>query len=125
MQFHGFASIAEYERETARFDRTTERQIWHKDGEDYLLLITRANHPSPAEVNTWYLFTADETREVLSGIIPNAEWLERTGGVDRNFTGLLAENGYFRDTPADAAPAPVELYAEDAGGGWQQFALFA
>lgn len=117
MQFNGFASITAYERECARVGFTTERQTYHKSGEDYLLLITRLAQPSGTSVDTWHLFTADETREVLSGII------RQTGP---SAAAQLAQSGYFSDTPAEDALAPaVELYPEDTGGDWQQYALFA
>ena len=117
MQFHGFATIAEYERECARVGFTTERQSYHDaDGKGYMLLITRLAQPSSTSVDTWHLFTADETREVLSGVI-------RQG---TSAAGQLAQSGYFSDDPAAApAPAPVELFTEDTGGDWQQYALFA
>jgi len=116
MQFHGFSSIAAYERECSRTGFTTERQTYHKDGEDYLLLITRLAQPSGTSVDTWHLFTADETREVLSGIMPHGT----------SAAGQLAQRGYFSDeTPAeDPAPAAPEYYAEDSAGDWQQYALF-
>lgn len=116
MQFNGFASITAYERECARVGFTTERQTYHKSGEDYLLLITRLAQPSGTSVDTWHLFTADETREVLSGIMPSGT----------SAAAQLSELGYISDAPADAAPAPaVELYPEDTDGDWQQYALFA
>ena len=123
MQFTGFASIPAYERECARFDLSTERRAYHKGDEKYFVLITRANHPGPTEVDTWHLFTADESAEIMRGIIPNADWLKRTGGVDVNFTGLLSKNGYFPDG-ADA-PAPAEIYADVRIGDLQQFSFFA
>lgn len=117
MQFNGFASIAAYERECARVGFTTERQTCHKNGEDFLLLITRSTTASSTSVDTWHLFTADETREVLSGII------RQTGP---SAAAQLAQSGYFSDTPAEDVPAPaVELYPEDTDGDWQQYALFA
>lgn len=118
MQFNGFSSIAAYESECARLGFITERQTYRKDGEDFLLLITRSTTPGSTSVDTWHLFTADETREVLSGII-------RQNGPSAAVQ--LTQSGYFSDDPADAAPAPapVELYAEDTGGDWQQYALFA
>jgi hypothetical protein len=116
MQFHGFSSIAAYERECARTGFTTERQTYHKDGEDYLLLITRLAQPTSTSVDTWHLFTADETHEVLSGIMPQGT----------SAAGQLVQHGYFSDDPAADDPAPaVELYPEDTGGEWQQYALFA
>ena len=119
MQFHGFTSIAEYERECARTGFTTERKSCHDgSGSAYILLITRLAQPSGTGVDTWHLFTADETREVLSGIMPH-------GG---SAAAQLAEHGYISDDPADAPQeppaAPPELHAEDAGGEWAQYALF-
>lgn len=120
MKFHGFPSIADYERECARLGFTTERRAYRKGEDRFLCLLTLGG----GGVSTWYLFTADESAEVLSGIVPNAEWLSRSGGVDRNFTGLLAEHGYIPDDPGGVATPAPEYPAEDDGGEWQQFALF-
>lgn len=118
MQFNGFPSISAYESECARLGFITERRSFHNaDGNGFMLLITRSTTSSSTSVDTWHLFTADETREVLSGII------QQTGP---SATAQLAQSGYFSDAPAEDAPAPaVELYPEDTGGDWQQFALFA
>ena len=115
MQFHGFATIAEYERECARVGFTTEHQTYHKNGEDFLLLITRSATPSSTGVDTWHLFTADETREVLSGIMPH-------GG---SAAAQLAEHGYFSDAPAETIPAAPEPPADDGVADWTQYALFS
>lgn len=120
MQFHGFSSIAAYERECARTGFTTERQTYHDgSGSAYTLLITRLAQPSSTSVDTWHLFTADETREVLSGIMPHGT----------SAAAQLADHGYISDDPADA-PAPVveqapppELFTDGAGD-WPQYALF-
>lgn len=133
MQFHGFANVAAYERECARCGMRTERRSYRRDGVPYMLLLTLG-----PGLTTWYLFTADESAVVLSGIVPDAEWLSRTGGVDRNFTGLLAESGYFPDDPpaddpsvddgvedlsSPADPSPEWPPADD--GAWEQLALFS
>ena len=113
MQFHGFSSIAAYERECARTGFTTERQTYHDgSGNAYMLLITRHAQPSNTSVDTWHLFTADETREVLSGII------RQTGP---SAAAQLAQSGYFSDDPTAAAPV-AELYEEERGP--FQFSLF-
>lgn len=115
MQFHGFPTISAYERECARTGFTTERRSYHRDGDGYLLLITRAAVPTSTGVDTWHLFTADETREVLSGIIPH-------GG---SAAAQLAEHGYFSDDPAETAPAAPEPPADDGAEDWTQYALFS
>ena len=129
MQFRGFSSIAEYERECERHGLHTERRAYHKGEAGYMLMLTY----SKTGITTWHLFTADESAEVLSGIVPDAAWLARSGGVDRNFSGLLADCGYIPDDPpaeegSDAPPETAEpvlaACTVQEGDDWEQFALF-
>lgn len=121
--FNGFATLADYERECNRCGMKVERRGYHKDGAPYVLVITRAASGVPS----WHLLAADESTELLSGIVPDAEWMRRTGGEDRNFSGVLSTHGYIPDdAPVDDPPPVPELYAAapDAAG-FQQLAFFA
>lgn len=92
MEFHGFRSIREYESECVRIGFTTRRVSFHKGGEKFFALITTPpGHPTGTSIETWHLFTADETVEVLDGII--------SGSIDENYLGELAANGYYQDDP--------------------------
>ena len=119
--FNGFPTLADYERECARAGLATERRTFYKDGAPFTALITSAAGGVPS----WHLFSADESDELLSGIVPDAAWMQRTGGTDRNFIGLLAQHGYFPDAAAaDEDDAPEYCAVSDLGDGWQQLALF-
>ena len=119
MEYHGFRSVKEYENECARLGFTTHRVPFHDDGGNaFFALIT--NPPKTAtSVESWALFTADETRAVLDGIISGgmmdpAKYLR--GGLDVNYLGKLAAHGYYPDGPQEApAPAAPE-YPADADG---------
>ncbi len=112
MDYHGFRSVKDYESECARVGFTTRRIPFHdNDGAAYFALVT--SPPKTAtSVEAWTLFTADEGRAVLDGIISGgmmdpAKYLR--GGVDVNYLGKLAAHGYFPDNAQDApAPAPAE-----------------
>ena len=101
MEYHGFRSIKEYENECARVGFTTRRVPFHKDGEAYFALITTPpGHPTGTSIESWTLFTADETSQVLDGVI---------NGHDANYLGKLSAHGYHPDSPQalgdKAAPA--------------------
>ena len=101
MEYHGFRSIKEYENECARVGFTTRRVPFHKDGEAYFALITTPpGHPTGTSIESWTLFTADETAQVLDGVI---------NGHDANYLGKLSAHGYRPDNPqalgGKAAPA--------------------
>ena len=122
MGYHGFRSIKEYENECARVGFTTRRVPFRKDGEPYFALITTPpGHPTGTSIESWTLFTADEGRAVLDGIISGgmmdpARYLR--DGVDVNYLGKLAAHGYFPDEPQPApAPAPAALEYPVAEGG--------
>lgn len=85
MDFHGFSSIKEYEKECARLGFKTERVPFHKDKKMYFVLVTTPpNHPNGTSVEAWHLFTVDERREVLEGIVSDA------------YIKDLAKNGYHQ-----------------------------
>lgn len=100
MEYHGFRSVKEYENECARVCFTTRRVPFHKNGEKYFALITTPpGHPTGTSVEAWTLFDADETAQVLDGVI---------NGLDVNYLGKLAAHGYRPDEPQDSpAPAPA------------------
>ena len=107
MEYHGFCSVKEYENECARVGFTTRRVPFRDDsGNEFFALIT--SPPKTAtSVESWTLFTADETRAVLDGVI---------NGHDANYLGKLAAHGYHPDGPQEApAPAAPE-YPADADG---------
>lgn len=101
MDYHGFRSVKEYENECARIGFTTRRVPFHKDGEPYFALITTPpSHPTGTSIESWTLFTADETAQVLDGVI---------NGHDVNYLGKLSAHGYHPCKLQDApAPAPAE-----------------
>ena len=101
MEYHGFRSIKEHENECARVGFTTRRVPFHKDGEPYFALITTPpGHPTGTSIESWTLFTADETSQVLDDVI---------NGHDANYLGKLFAHGYRPDSPQalgdKAAPA--------------------
>lgn len=104
MQFNGFRSIAEYERECVRLGYTTERVPFHNDSGKYFALVTYPPKRNDTSVGTWHLFADDESKEVLTGVI-SSERMQETGvcvdGVDINWIGTLAAHGYFPDEPGE------------------------
>lgn len=85
MEYHGFRSIREYERECRKHGLNTERIPFQRGGEQFFVLIT--SPPKTAtSVEAWALFTADETEQLLDGVI---------NGVNANYLGKLAAHGYF------------------------------
>ena len=121
MEYHGFRSIKEYENECARVGFMTRRVPFHgNDGAAYFALVT-APPKTATSIEAWTLFTADEGRAVLDGIISGgmmdpARYLR--DGVDVNYLGKLAAHGYFPDEPQPApAPAPAALEYPVADGG--------
>lgn len=101
MQLNGFRSIQEYESECARLGFTTRRvSFHHESGAACFALITSPpGHPTGTSVECWSLFSADETRHLLDGVI---------NGHEANYLGKLAAHGYHPDDPA-AAPAPQDI----------------
>ena len=69
MSFNGFRSIAEYERECKRLGYATERIPFYRDNAEYFALVTGLAAPTPTSCKTWHLFTADESTEILDGVI--------------------------------------------------------
>ena len=101
MEYHGFRSIKEYENECARVGFTTRRVPFRKGDAPYFALITTPpGHPTGTSIESWTLFTADETAQVLDGVI---------NGHDVNYLGKLSAHGYRPDGPqalgGKAAPA--------------------
>lgn len=109
MEYHGFRSIKEYENECARVGFTTRRVPFRKDGEPYFALITTPpGHPTGTSIESWTLFTADETAQVLDGVI---------NGHDANYLGKLSAHGYRPDNPQEApAPSAAPEYPTAADG---------
>ena len=116
MEYHGFRSIKEYENECARVGFTIRRVPFHKDGEPYFALITTPpGHPTGTSIESWTLFTADETAQVLDGVI---------NGHDANYLGKLSAHGY-RPCKLQDAPAPAPAVPEyPVGEGGQICLLF-
>jgi len=110
MKFHGFRSIAEYESECANIGFSTRRIPFHKGGRKYFVLIT-SSPKTPDGVDTWCLFTADETSEVMNGIISNggrmAPKKHMRNGLDMDYLGKLAAHGYYPDSPEDGPTKPL------------------
>lgn len=71
MRFNGFESIAEYEQACSRTGFVTKRIPYGSaDQEDgYFVLLTSPKIPSPTSLSTWHLFTVDESRELMSGVV--------------------------------------------------------
>lgn len=70
MEFNGYRSISEYESECKRLRYTTQRIPFYRDGAEYFALITKPpGADSPTCCFSWHLFTADESTEVLDGVI--------------------------------------------------------
>lgn len=113
MEYHGFQSISEYETECARLGFTTRRVPFHKDGLPYFALVTSPpGHPTGTSIESWTLFTADETARVLDGVISGGAFFRGfldENGQDKNYLGKLAAHGYFPDAPQNAPPAPPPL----------------
>lgn len=120
MQYNGFRSIREYESECARLGYSTRRiPAHHKTGEPcFALITTPPGNPSGTSIECWTLFSADETRQFLDGVI---------NGHNANYLGKLSAHGYFLDDfpaavpPAIEHPAPPPVGLPDNGG---QFCFF-
>ncbi|NCE63041.1 hypothetical protein D1159_00245 [Pseudoflavonifractor sp. 524-17] len=128
MEYHGFRSIKEYEIECARVGFTTRRVPFRKNDEKYFALITTPpGHPTGTSVESWTLFTADESAQVLDGIISGgmmdpAKYMR--DGLDVNDLGKLAAHGYRPDEPQDTpAPASAALEYPVGEGGQIYFLL--
>ena len=129
MEYHGFRSIKEYESECARVGFSTRRIPFHKGSEKYFALVTTPpGHPTGTSIEGWTLFTADESAQVLDGIISGgmmdpANYMR--DGLDVNYLGKLAAHGYFPDEiAAKSAPAPALEIVED-GTDFPQFSLLS
>ena len=127
MEYHGFRSIKEYESECARVGFSTRRIPFHKGSEKYFALVTTPpGHPTGTSIEGWTLFTADESAQVLDGIISGgmmdpAKYMR--DGLDVNYLGKLAAHGYFPDEiAAKSAPAPILEIVED-GSDFPQLSL--
>ena len=127
MEYHGFRSIKEYESECARVGFSTRRIPFHKGSEKYFALVTTPpGHPTGTSTEGWTLFTADESAQVLDGIISGgmmdpANYMR--DGLDVNYLGKLAAHGYFPDEiAAKSAPAPILEIVED-GSDFPQLSL--
>lgn len=122
MEYHGFRSLSEYERECSRLDFKTRRVPFHDgDGGKFFALVTSCpGHPTGSSVESWTLFTADESARVLDGIISGgtmdpARYLR--DGLDVNYLGKLAAHGYYPDgTQPSPAPAAPDCPAADETG---------
>lgn len=129
MDYHGFHSVKEYEKECARVGFSTRRVPFHKGNEKYFALVT-SPQKTGTSIEAWTLFTADETAVVLDGIISGgmmdpAKYMR--DGLDVNYLGRLAAHGYYPDNPEEAAtpvpaPAPALEIVED-GTDFPQFSL--
>ena len=113
MEYHGFRSVREYESECARLGFTTRRVPYHHEsGAACFALITAPpGHPTGTSIESWTLFDADETRQLLDGVI---------NGHGANYLGKLAAHGYRPDEPAAAAdpqpiPQPAAQLIDDSG----------
>ena len=125
MEYHGFRSISEYERECARLSYKTRRIPFHdnNNGKSFALVTSCPGHPTGTSVESWTLFTADESARLLDGIISGGAFMHAKpeiingklepgyldeNGVDKNWLGKLAAHGYRPDELQDApAPAPT------------------
>ena len=86
MMFNGFRTIAEYESECSKHGFATERVPCQRGDEQFFVLITRPRQGTLSTcIHTWHLFTADESAELLDGVI---------NGVDANYLGKLAAHGF-------------------------------
>lgn len=107
MQYRGFPALSAYEAECARLGFTTRRDPFHKNGAAYFALVTAPpGHPTGTSVESWALFSADETQQLLDGVI---------NGRSENYLGKLAVHGYL-PAPTDAAPAPEQSLFDDGFG---------
>ena len=105
--------VREYESECARLGFTTRRvPFHHESGAACFALITAPpGHPTGTSIESWTLFDADETRQLLDGVI---------NGHGANYLGKLAAHGYRPDEPAAAAdpqpiPQPAAQLIDDSG----------
>lgn len=96
MEYHGFRSVREYESECARLGFTTRRvPFHHESGAAYFALITAPpGHPTGTSIESWTLFDAGETRQLLDGVI---------NSHGANYLGKLSAHGYRPDGPDAAA----------------------
>ena len=129
MDYHGFRSVKEYEKECARVGFSTRRIPFHKGNEKYFALVT-SPPKTGTSIEAWTLFTADETAVVLDGIISGgmmdpAKYMR--DGLDVNYLGKLAAHGYYpEEAAAKSAPAPAPaLEIVEDGTDFPQFSLLS
>ena len=127
MDYHGFRSVKEYEKECARVGFSTRRIPFHKGSEKYFALVT-SPPKTGTSIEAWTLFTADETAVVLDGIISGgmmdpAQYMR--DGLDVNYLVKLAAHGYYpEEAAAKSAPAPAPaLEIVEDGTDFPQFSL--
>lgn len=84
VEYHGYRSVREYERECARVGFQTRRVPFQKGGETYFVLITSPPR-SGSSIEAWALFTIDENLLIMEGVI---------NGFEGNYLDKLADNGY-------------------------------
>lgn len=76
-----------------------------QNGEAYFFLVTSPpGHPTGTSVESWTLFSADETRQLLDGV---------NNGVPENYLGKLAAHGCL---PAPVEKAPEQILSDDGFG---------
>lgn len=90
MKFHGFNSIADFEKACWACGQTARRLPFHKGDEAYFVLVTGFARPTPTSIEGWHLFPMDESKELLEGVI---------NGCDANYLGKLAKHGFYPDVP--------------------------
>ena len=120
MDYHGFRSLKEYENECARLGFTTRRVPFHKDGEVYFaLVITPPGHPTGTSVETWTLFSADSSAQVLDGIVSSGVMSSDAylqDGLDVNYIGKLAASGYYPGDLQKTSVITAPEYPDTADG---------
>lgn len=69
MEFNGFRSISEYESECRRLGYITQRIPFYRNGAEFFALLTSPPQQTATSCQSWHLFTADESTEILDGVI--------------------------------------------------------
>jgi hypothetical protein len=124
MEFRGFRSVSEYEKECVRLGYSARRIPFHgPEGACFILLTAVPGHPTGTSIQEWDLFTADESKLILDGVVSGGLFFKAyadehgpgfiQNGVDVNFLGKLYSHGYypdnFEDVRAIAQGEPVGL----------------
>ena len=86
MGFHGLASVGEYEAAARSHGLRTRRIPFHRGRESFFALVTESAKSRPGAVKIWTLMTADESREIMSGVID---------GQYSSYIGKLTKAGYY------------------------------